>query len=183
MEKIYTDLERKITRLSVQEPNPYLDRKNKLAQEYVTQLDKVIKEYPPYKAEVENDYNQQLSILNGISKQLGILQNDIKENTRRLERNVDSGDLEIQKYKNVERNLQQFTSVENLDATSRQMLADHVSKYNRQKLLFWIKLGIIAFLLVDSIHDKNYDRVKLLVGMTLVFGLIHSIYVRYTSRG
>ena len=183
MEKIHTDVQRKIDRLSIQEPNPYLDRKNKLQREYFIQLDKTIKEYPAYKADLENDYNQQLSLLNGISKQLDMLQSDIKNHTRRLERKIEMGDLEIRKLKQVERNLQQFTSMENLDATSKQMLPDHVTYYHRQQLLFWIKLGVVLLILADFIHDEKYILVGILVVMTLVFGFFYFLHQRYTSRG
>ena len=183
MEKIYTEVQRKIDRLSIQESNPYLERKTKLQQEYVVQLDDTIKEYPAYKANLDNDYNHQLSVLNGISKQLELLQTDVKVHTRRLERKIEIGDLEIQKYKTVERNLQQFTSVENLDATSKQMLADHVTKYNRQQLLFWIKLGVVAFIIADCIHEKKKTFAGILAVMTLVFGFFYFLYQRYTSRG
>ena len=182
MEKIYTEVQHKIDRLSIQETKPYI-RKNTLQQEYAVQLDKTIKEYPAYKANLENDYNHQLSVLNGISKQLEILKKETEEDTRRLERKIEIGDLEIQKYKTIERNLKQFTSVENLDATSRQMLGDHVTQYNRQQLLFWIKLGVVLFIIADCLHEKKYTLVGILVGMTLGVGLFYFLYKRYTSRG
>jgi len=183
MAQLYKKVQAKIKRLEVQEPNPYVDRKNKFQREYLIRLDKVVKEYPAYKAGLPNDYDQQLSLLNGISKDIRTMLSEIKETTRRFERKVDIGDLDIQKLKTVERNLQHFTSIEDLDVTSKQMLADHVTMYNQQQLLFWIKLGVIAFLMVDSFHEKEYARIGLLCGMTLVFGILYLIYQRYTSRG
>jgi hypothetical protein len=184
MEKIYTDVKRKIAQLSVQEsPNPYLDRKNKLQSKYLVQLDKTIKEYPAYKADLENDYNKQLSLLNGISKQLDILQTEVNENTRRLESKIELGDLEIQKLKQTERNLKHSTSMENLDATAKQMLTDHATNYNRQQLLFWIKLGVVLFIVADCIHNKKYELLGSLFGLTLVVWIFYSLYLRYTSRG
>ena len=183
MEQLYRDIQRKIDRSSVQESNPYMDRKNKLQREYLERLDKTIKEYPSYEADLENDYNRQLSLLNGITKQLDDLHKDIKDHTRRLESEIETKDRKIQRLKQSESNLKQTTSIENLDATSKQMLADHVTKYNRQQLLFWIKLGVIAFIITDFIHDKQYTLIGILVLMTLVFGWLYFLYQRYTSRG
>jgi hypothetical protein len=183
MEKLYKDVQSKIDRLSVEEPNPYVERKNKLQREYFVQLDKTIKEYPSYKADLDNDYNRQLSLLNGISKQLDQLQTEVKEHTRRLEGRIELGDLEIQKLKRVESNLKQFTSMENLDATSKQMLTDHVTNYNRQQLLFWIKLGVVAFIAVDCLNDGKYTQLGIMVVMTLVGGFLYFLYMRYYSRG
>jgi hypothetical protein len=183
MEKIYNEVQSKIKSLTVQEPNPYFERKLRLHKKYVDQLDKVVQAYPAYKADVPNDYDQQLSLLNGITKQINMLEKDIKEKTRRFERSVDMGDVDIQKLKKVEANLQKFTSLDNLDLTSKRMLEDHIHEYNKQKLLFWIKLGVVLLLIIDLSHEGEYKRTGLLIVVTLVFSLIYVLYSRYTSRG
>ena len=183
MEKMYNAVQRKIKSLTVQEPNLYFERKNKLQREYLARLDKVVKAYPAYKAEVSNDYMNELSILNGITKELGTLQSEIKDKTLRFERSVDMGDMDIKKLKQVESNLQKVTSLEDLDLTSKRMLQDITTEYNNQKLLFWLKLGVVAFILVDTIHNKEYKRAGLVVGVTLVLTLLYSLYSSYTSRG
>lgn len=183
MEKMYNDVQRKIKSLTIQEPNPYFERKMRLHKKYMVQLDKVVHAYPAYKAGIPNDYDHQLSLLNGITKQIGILQKEIKEKTQRFERNVDMGDIDIQKLKKVEANLQTFTSMEDLDMTSKRMLEDHIDQYNQQKLLFWIKVGVIAVLLVDMVHRAKYMQMGILVGVTFVLSLLYIGYARYTSRG
>jgi predicted RND superfamily exporter protein len=183
MEKIYNEVQRKIKSLTVQEPNPYFERKLRLHKKYVDQLDKVVQEYPAYKAEVPNDYDHQLSLLNGITKQIGMLQKEVKEKTSRFERSVDMGDVDIQKYKKVEANLQKFTSRDDLDLTSKRMLEDHIHEYNQQKLMFWIKFGVVLLLIIDLFHEREYKRTGILVGATIVFSLIYMLYARYTSRG
>lgn len=183
MEKIYNEVQRKIKSLTVQEPNPYFERKLRLHKKYVDQLDKVVQAYPAYKADVPNDYDQQLSLLNGITKQIDILQKEVKEKISRFERSVDMGDVDIQKYKKVEANLQKFTSLDDLDVTSKRMLEDHIHQYNQQKLLFWIKLGVVILLIIDLFHEEEYKRTGILVGVTLLFSFVYMIYSRYTSRG
>lgn len=183
MEKIYNEVQRKIKSLTVQEPNPYFERKVRLHKKYMGQLDKVVQAYPAYKAEVPNDYDHQLSLLNGITKQIGILQKEVKEKTTRFERSVDMGDVDIQKLKKVEANLQKFTSLDELDLTSKRMLEDHIHQYNQQKLLFWIKLGVVILLIIDLFHEGEYKRTGILVGITLLFSFIYMLYSRYTSRG
>jgi ribosomal protein S15P/S13E len=183
MEKMYSDVQRKIKSLNVQEPNPYFDRKLELHKKYLDQLDKVVEEYPAYKAEAPNHYDQQLSLLNGITKQIGMLKKEVKEKTGRFERSVNMGDVDIQKLKKVEANLQKFTSRDDLDLTSKRMLEDHIHEYNRQKLLFWIKLGVVILLIIDLLHEEEYTKTGILVGVTLVFSVIYMLYKRYTSRG
>jgi hypothetical protein len=183
MEKMYNAVQRKIKNLTTQEPNPYFERKLKLHDKYLTQLDQVVQAYPAYKAELSNDYIQELSILNGITKEIGILEVEVKDKTKRFERSVDMGDMDIQKLKQVEANLQKFTSVEDLDLTSKKMLNDITTDYNRQKLLFWLKLGVIALIVMDTIHHKEYIRLGLLVVVTIGLTLLYSMYKWYTSPG
>ena len=183
MEKIYNEVQHKIKSLTIQEPNPYFERKLRLHKKYMDQLDKVVQAYPAYKAEVPNDYDQQLSLLNGITKQIGMLEKEVKEKTSRFERSVDMGDVDIQKYKKVEANLQKFTSMDDLDLTSKRMLEDHIHQYNQQKLVFWIKLGVVMLLIIDLFHEREYKRTGILVGATVVFSVIYMLYSRYTSRG
>lgn len=183
MENMYSAVQRKIKSLTVQEPNPYVDRKLRLHKKYSIQLDKVVQEYPAYKAEAPNDYDHQLSLLNGVTKQIDMLQKEVKEKTSRFERSVDMGDVDIQKLKKVETNLQKFTSLDGLDLTSKRMLEDHIHQYNQQKLVFWIKLGVVILLLIDLFSEGEYMRMGILTGVTLVSSFLYMIYSRYTSRG
>jgi hypothetical protein len=183
MEKMYDAVQRKIKSLTIQEPNPYFERKMRLHKKYMVQLDKVVQAYPGYKAGISNDYDHQLSLLNGITKQIGALQKEVKEKTQRFERSVDMGDIDIQKLKKVEANLKTFTSMDDLDLTSKRMLEDHTVQYNQQKLLFWIKLGIIVVLSIELIRKAKYRQLGLLIGVTLLLSLLYLGYLKYTSRG
>jgi hypothetical protein len=183
MEDMYKEVQRKIQSLTTQEPNPYFDRKLELNQKYIAQLDKVIQAYPAYKAGIPNDYDHQLSLLNGITKKIDLLQKEVKEKTLRFERSVDMGDLEIEKLKKVEINLKKFTSFDELDLTSKRMLEDHLSQYENQKWLFWLKFGVVVVLLIDLLYKKNYKQCGIWLGITFLLSVLYIGYLRYTSRG
>lgn len=181
MEKIYAGLQRKINNLTTQEPNIFYERKNALHKEYIAQLDKTMKSYPAYKAESPNDYMKQLSLLNGITKKITKVQTELTDKIKIFERNVSMGDVDINKLKIVEENLQKYTSFDNLDATSKKMLADSIVQYNRQRLLFWIKLGIIALIVLDSIKTRDAKGMLIVGGATTVLSIGYSYY--QTSKG
>ena len=71
---MYKEVQHKINGITTQEPNPYAYRNLELNRAYITQLDKVVQAYPAYKAGIPNDYDHQLSMLNGITKKMGIIQ-------------------------------------------------------------------------------------------------------------
>jgi len=183
MEKIYAGLQRKINNLTTQEPNHFYDRKNALNKEYIAQLDKTIQSYPAYKSDTPNDYMKQLSLLNGITKKINKVQTELTGKINLFERNVSMGDVDIKKLKIVEENLQKYTSFDNLDATSKKMLADSISQYNRQRLLFWIKMGIIVLIVIDAIKTRNTKPMLIVGGATIVLSIIYIYYKTYTSKG
>jgi hypothetical protein len=183
MEKIYAGLQRKINNLTTQEPNHFYDRKNALHKEYITQLDKTMNSYPAYKAETPNDYMKQLSLLNGITKKITRVQSELTGKINLFERNVSMGDVDIKKLKTVEENLQKYTSFDNLDATSKKMLADSISQYNRQRLLFWIKLGIISLIVVDAIKTRDTKNMLIVCGATTILSIGYIYYKTSTSKG
>ena len=155
MEKMYNAI-----KLTTIEPNQFDSKKNVLHKEYVNQLDKTIKTYPAYKAEISDDYVKQVSLLNGITKKIKNLQNEIDGKVSLFQRKVTTGDVEIQKLKTVKHNLQEYTSFELLDVTSKQMLSDSILLYNRQRVLFWIKIGFILLIVIDSIKDHKEWIIK-----------------------
>jgi hypothetical protein len=67
--------------MKCQDPDVFYSQKNKLHQSYLTQLNKTIKEYPSYKMETDNKYQEQLSLLNGISKKIKYLRDLVREKT------------------------------------------------------------------------------------------------------
>lgn len=179
---MYAAVQRKLNNLTVQEPNLFEKRKEVLHKEYMVQLDKTITAYPSYKTEVSNDYTKQLSLLNGITKKINALQSDINGKVQLFERNVNSGDIDIQKLKRVEQNLQTYTSVDDLDATSKRMLSDSISQYNQQRLLFWIKIGFILLIILDSFHLNKRELLFTCIS-TIIISILYLMYSAYTSHG
>jgi hypothetical protein len=180
MEKIYAAVQNKLN--VTLEPNLFDSKKDILYKEYVTQLDATIKTYPAYKAEISDDYINQLSLLNGISKKIKLLQHEIDEKISLFQRKIEHGDVYIKKLKTVKSNLQDYTSFNLLDVTSKQMLSDSILLYNRQRVLFWIKVGFILLIVLDSYKMKKKELIISCM-ITFVLTLIYLLYSSYTSRG
>lgn len=131
-------------------------KKYKLHQLYVQQLDKTMKQYPPYKVGEKNTYTRDLSLLNGISKQINELHQSIQNKMTSMSRMIQGSDSAILQIKKIETNLYNFTTMERLDVTSRQMLADAEEEYNDQKTLFFIKLAVFILITISFIKQKSY---------------------------
>jgi len=183
MEKMYTAVQRKLKQLSTQEPNTFYEKKNNLHDQYMKQLDKVIREYPAYKAETTNDYTKQLSLLNGITKKTSAMETELQNKITLFQRNVDMGDTEIQKLKNVSYNLKKYTSFDELDVTSKQMLSDSINQYNQQRVLLWIKLGVILLIIIDSVTFREFTQLGIVVLATLILSIVILLYRYYNSKG
>ncbi len=131
-------------------------KKYKLHQLYVQQLDKAMKQYPPYKVGEKNTYTRDLSLLNGISKQINELHQSIQNKMTSMSRMIQGSDAAIGQIKKIETNLYNFTTMERLDVTSRQMLEDAEEEYNDQKTLFFIKLAVFLLITISFIKQKSY---------------------------
>lgn len=131
-------------------------KKYKLHQLYVQQLDKTMKQYPPYKVGEKNTYTRDISLLNGISKQINELHQSIQNKMTSMSRMIQGSDAAILQIKKIETNLYNFTTMERLDVTSRQMLADAEEEYNDQKILFFIKLAVFILITISFIKQQSY---------------------------
>jgi hypothetical protein len=152
------------------EQQTFLDKKFKV------QLDKTMADYANYQIDRNDTYPSELSVLNGITKKLNELQAKINKQNVNLERSIKYQSSEIEKYKAIEKNLKNMTSIEDLDATSKQMLADSVSEYRQYTVIFWIKAIFILVILADLIIYKRTGRATLTIGL---FTLIYFVYVLY----
>ena len=172
--------------MKCQDPEIFYSQKNKLHQSYVTQLNKTMKEYPSYKMETDNKYQEQLSLLNGISKKIKDLRTLIREKTSIANQNIQEGDIELRKLKKVERNLSNYTSYEELDITSQQLLADAMQEYTQEKIVFYVKAIVVFFLLYLLYqrikHGEWIETISTVGGAILLF-LIVSLYRYFTSKG
>jgi hypothetical protein len=165
------------------EPNTFHERKNELRKEYLVQLDKVIQAYPSYKADLPNDYDKQISLLNGMLKKTDKLHTEITEKIKIFERKINFDDEEIEKLKKVNGNLQKYTSFEDLDATSKRMLSDSIEEYNTKRLLFWIKFSIILIIVIKCVKEYETRELGIIIGATFVIGSSYILYKKYTSKG
>jgi hypothetical protein len=172
--------------MKCQDPDVFYSQKNKLHQAYVSQLNKTMKEYPSYKMETDNQYQEQLSLLNGISKKIKDLRTLVREKTTTANGYIQEGDAELKKLKKVERNLSNYTSYEKLDITSQQLLADAMQEYTQEKIVFYIKAIVIFFLLYLLYQRIKYgswiETIATVAGAIVLF-LVISLYRYFTSKG
>jgi hypothetical protein len=165
-----------------QDPDLFYNQKNKLHQSYLSQLDKTMKEYPAHQMDEPSKYPEQLSILNGITQKIKNLISLVKEKTTTADRFIQRSDVDIRKLKTVERNLSNYTSYEELDVTSKQLLADAIQEYTQEKMIFYIKAVVVLFIFYQLYKTKWKNSVGILV-LTLLFFFIITTYKAYTSKG
>jgi hypothetical protein len=147
-------------------------KKYKLHQLYLKQLDKTMKEYPPYKVGEKNTYNKDLSLLNGISKQISELHQAVQEKMASMSRMIQRSDTAIEQIKKIETNLSNYTTMDELDITSRQMLEDAQQEYDDKKILFFIKLAVFLLFSIFLIFKKRY----IALGLCILIGGILSFF-------
>lgn len=172
--------------MKCEDPDVFYSQKNKLHQSYITQLNKTMKEYPSYKMETKNKYQEQLSLLNGISKKIKDLRSLVREKTSIANQNIQEGDVELRKLKKVERNLSNYTSYEELDITSQQLLSDAMQEYTQEKIVFYVKAIVLLFLfylLYQRIKRGAWIETISTVGGAILLFLIISLYRYFTSKG
>jgi len=147
-----------------------------LNKQFKNQLDKTMEVYAEYKIEKDTTYPTKLGILNGITKNLKEIQAIIHKKNSKLERSIKYQSSEIEKYKEIERNLKNITSIEDLDATSKQMLSDSVSEYSQSTIVFWIYVILILMVASDILKYKRYQRGMVLLGLSLVLFIVYIVH-------
>jgi hypothetical protein len=183
MEKLYESIQERKNSLKTPVENTFYKRKQQLHEEYIAQLDKTMHEYALYKAGQISDYTKQLSLLNGITKKIEELQKELFDKVTILKRNIELGDTDIEKLKKIDSNLKEYTSFDDLDATSKRLLRDSVSDYTNLRILFYIKLCIVFYIIVSIVKEKKIKEGMMIVVASLVLVLIWTIYQRFTSKG
>ena len=162
----------------------FYSQKNKLHNDYVDQLNKTMKEYPSFQMGTENKYADELSKLNGITKNLQSLQTVVSDKTTEVDRLIQQGDSDIRKSKKIYRNLSNYTTYEELDITSKRLLNDAKQEYTKEKIVFYIKAVVIlllCYLLYQRIKLRSWIETIGVVGITVLLFLIATIYRFYTS--
>jgi hypothetical protein len=160
------------------QPEIFYSQKNKLHNKYVEQLDKTMAEYPSYKLDETSKYSEELSTLNGITAEIDTLISTVSDRTRTANNIIEQGDDDLQQLKNVESNLSNYTSYEELDITSKQLLSDATQDYAKYKLIFYIKGTLVLLLLYKLIKTS---KLKYVIALTIVLYCIVNIYLYFTN--
>ena len=163
------------------DPELFRTQKDTLHSTYVDQLNKTMKEYPLFQIEKESNYPEELSKLNGITKDLDDLNALVNDKTVEVDRSIQQADVEIQKLKTIERNLSNYTSYEELDITSKQLLADAMKEYRQEKIVFFLKLFILIYLIY--LLKQSWFQAKLVLGLSVVLFVSVWLYFYFTSKG
>jgi len=161
-------------------------QKNNLHKDYVDQLNVTMKEYPSFKMEKETKYSEELSKLNGITKKLTDLETSVTTKTNELERSIEQKDVDIEKLKKIEGNLSNYTTYEELDITSQQLLADAMQEYTQEKMVFFIKAAVILYLLYllyQRIKVGSWLETQAVIGGGVVLYIVSYLYLYFTNKG
>lgn len=158
---------------------------NSLHKSYVEQLNVTMKEYPSFQMEKETKYPEELSKLNGITKQMTELDTVVGEKTEALERTIEQKDKDIENLKKIEGNLSTYTSYEELDITSQQLLSDAMQEYTQEKVVFSIKAVVILYLLYllyQRIKVGSWIETQAVIGGGVLMYVIVRLYLYFTSK-
>ena len=159
---------------------------NSLHNSYVDQLNVTMKEYPSFQMEQETKYPEELSKLNGITKQLSDLETSVITKTNEVERSIAQKDVDIEKLKKIEGNLSNYTTYEELDITSQQLLADAMQEYTQEKMVFFIKAAVILYLLYllyQRIKVGSWLETQAVIGGGVVLYIVSYLYLYFTNKG
>ena len=169
----------------MKESEIFQSQMNSLHNSYVDQLNVTMKEYPSFQMEKETKYPEELSKLNGITKQITELDTMVGEKTATVDRTIEQKDKDIEKLKKIEGNLSTYTSYEALDITSQQLLADAMQEYTQEKVVFFIKGVVILYLLYllyQRIKVGSWIETQAVIGGGVVLFLITKLYLYFTSK-
>lgn len=158
---------------------------NSLHNSYVDQLNVTMKEYPSFQMEQDTKYPDELSKLNGITKQITDLDTVVGERTLLLERTIEQKDKDIENLKKIESNLSRYTSYEALDITSQQLLSDAIQEYRQEKIVFFIKGAVILYLLYllyQRIKVGSWLETQAVIGGGILLYIITYLYLYFTNK-
>lgn len=171
--------------MQCKESDIFNSQKNTLHKDYVDQLNVTMKEYPSFKMEKETKYPEELSKLNGITKKITDLETSVNTKTNELERSIEQKDVDIEKLKKIEKNLSSYTSYEELDITSQQLLADAMQEYTQEKMVFFIKIAVILYLLYllyQRIKVGSWLETQAVIGGGVVLYIVSYLYLYFTNK-
>jgi len=160
------------------QPEIFYSQKNNLHNKYILQLNKTMAEYPSYKLNDTSTYADELSILDGFTSDIDELIETVRQHTINANNVIEQGDIDLQNLKNVESNLNEYTTYEELDITSKQLLSDATQDYAKHKIIFYIKGMLILILLYKLIGSGRFQHV---LALTIVLYCIVNLYLYFTK--
>jgi len=171
--------------MQCKEADLFQSQKDTLHKSYVDQLNVTMKEYPSFQMGQETKYPDELSKLNGITKQITDLDKVVGEKTVALDRTIAQKDTDIENLKKIEGNLSTYTSYEELDITSQQLLADAMQEYTQEKVVFFIK-GLVILYLVYLLYQRvkvgSWIETQAVIGGGVVLYIISYLYLYFTGK-
>ncbi len=88
----------------MKESEIFQSQMNSLHNSYIHPLNVTMKEYPSFQMEKETKYPEELSKLNGITKQITELDTLVGEKTATVDRTIEQKDKDIENLKKIEGN-------------------------------------------------------------------------------
>jgi predicted RND superfamily exporter protein len=159
----------------------YSQQRDDLHKNFLAQLDITMESYPAYKTNQSDTYSRNLSILNGITKSIQECQSNVNAKNQLMERQIKVEGENIATIKTMDKNLKNVNTVQDLDATSKQMLQDSVEEYNQARLLFWIKLAAILIIVADTLVYRRLGRGIVWAILSLLISFFYFMYKYFRS--
>lgn len=187
---MYKDIQQKIKQSTNLEENTFMDKLLKQDKLYYTFLNDLIQYYPINKTQdtviTNNTYAIKLSSINGVSKQIQQIFQMIQEKINIYNNKIKQEEREISNLKKIKNNLITYNgNIEDLDITSKKLLADYLNDYNVQRMMFWIKLIIVLFLLYQLFsseknkHDEQFKTMYMIIWVVVMIVLFIFSYIKY----
>jgi hypothetical protein len=190
IEKMYEDIQQKIKNTSNLEENTFMEKILKQDKLYYKFLDDLISYYPINKTDdsvkTNNMYAIKLSTINGVSKNIETIIQQIDEKIDTLKNKIQQSNSTIEDLKTIHYNLTENKGdLNNLDITSKKLLSDYLTNYNITRQIFWIKLLIVILLAYElfsteaNVHDENFKTTYMIIWGVTMCALFLFSYAKY----
>jgi hypothetical protein len=144
---------------------------------FMAALDAVAQLYPLQNAV----YTSAVAKLNSVIASIDTLETRIEVELARLNNIIIRGQARIADIRESTKNLLAGDSYESLDATSKQLLADHAAEYKAANYTMWIKVVLIIGLMV-VMKEHVQDILLLFVALYIVAYIGIRFYMAATTR-
>ena len=192
IERMREDVKKSMKQPTNLEENTFMQQIMKQDRDYYTELDKLILFYPVYKMNNtptnQTAYTKQLATINGITQNIKTITSSIKDKIETFNRSLKNANDDIDKYTQMYDNLKKYDGDYNqLDMTSKRLLADYINIYSTQRIMIWIK-GIILLYLVYRLISAavKYKQIWIyvlfwIIGVMILMILSYLYYIWQNS--